>query len=464
MKRVNTSIFVVSDLHIGGADGFRMCEASGRKRLAELLDWIGKQASDTLRVRIVIAGDIVDFLAEEPFAAFTADEEVATRKLRTILAASSEVWDALARAARSCAITMMLGNHDVELALTTPRRLLLERIGGNVEFLCDNEAFAFGELLIEHGNRYDSWNAVDHDGLRQLKSRSSRREPLEEFATQPGSELVARVMNKYKQKHPWVDLLKPETAGVIPILAALGGSTWQIAADVAKAAAGAKWRSIRLGSGGTPSDPRFIAESAEAAAQQQQPVDDLAEVFALFEELAGTPTTSEGDARMVGEGAVTFNEELLFRGLRLWGEKDNRTFQVDQEKKEYLRAAKLLAERGGYKVVVFGHTHHAKCIDLEGGARYLNTGTWADLMRIPEAILNGDEPDARLAFRDFVIRLKTGVDELRRLVPTFARIDFDDLNRIQGDPNIFFFDEGAKITPVETRGILERLGERVDPL
>ena len=26
------------------------------------------------------------------------------------------------------------------------------------------------DLLIEHGNRYDAWNAVDYDGLRQIAS------------------------------------------------------------------------------------------------------------------------------------------------------------------------------------------------------------------------------------------------------------------------------------------------------
>ena len=40
---------------------------------------------------------------------------------------------------------------------------------------------------------------------------------------------------------------------------------------------------------------------------------------------------------------------------------------------EYLEAAQELA-RGGYRYVVFGHTHLAKRIPLDGGGAYLNSG------------------------------------------------------------------------------------------
>ena len=463
MTKVKTSIFVVSDLHLGGAAGFRMCEEQGRARLAALFRYIAKQAKTT-RARIVIAGDIVDFLAEEPYDAFTVDEEVAAEKLERIMNASRDVWKALSEASQAgCAITLMLGNHDIELAMAKPRRVLVERIGGPVDFLCDNEAFTFGELLVEHGNRYDGWNAVDHDGLRQLRSRSSRGEPLDDFATQPGSELVARVMNKYKQKYPWVDLLKPETAGVLPILAALGGSTLKIMADAAKAGAGATWRAAQLGSSGTPRANRFVSEAAVAEVAPAdfvvaRPIDDLDDVVALFESLPATSASTESrDPRMVGEGATTIDEELLFRGLRLWGEKDSRSFRIDVEKKTYVNAAKAIAKRGKYRVIVFGHTHHAKRIDLGDGATYLNTGTWADLMRIPQAIFEPDEAAARSAFGDFMVQLKTDANSLRRLLPTFARIDFSEAGSLIGAGDVFLFEDGDQAVPITTNEILKRL-------
>ena len=454
---MDTSIFVVSDLHLGGDKGFQMCEAAGRRRLAELFLWIREQASPTRRAWIVIAGDVVDFLAEQPFAAFTQDEAEACRKLESILQSTQEVWGALAKAAERCTVTVMLGNHDVELAMSQPRRRLRERIGGAVEFLFDNEAFTFGDLLVEHGNRYDGWNIVDHEALRQHRSRSSRGEPGEPFPTQPGSELVARVMNQFKKRYPWVDLLKPETAGVIPILAALAGSSFKVLAEATKAAAAASWRASKIDRTGTPTASRFVAEEpAGPSASTKTPVEEVADLFELIERSEGPRRSASAEDRMVGEGAVTIDEELLFRGLRRWGDKDNTSFQIDRENKTYLAAARTLAERGKRKVIVFGHTHHAKRIRLDSSALYLNTGTWADLMRIPEAILSGADSPARAAFADFMVALKTDASALRRLVPTFARIDFDGAQNLEA-ADVLIFDEGGTTTPISTEEILRRL-------
>jgi len=479
---VDTSIFVVSDLHLGGREGFRMCERQAQARLAELFGWIREQTSASRRGWIVIAGDVVDFLAEEPYAAITSDEKAATQKLERILGDSDAVWTALAAAAERCAVTLMLGNHDIELSLPKPRRRLLQRIGRPVEFLCDNEAFTFGALLVEHGNRYEGWNAVDHDALRRARSSLSRGEPSAPFPTQPGSELVVRVMNRFKQKYPWVDLLKPETAATIPILAALGGCTLTMAAEVAKAAAGAAWRERQFASDGVPTDLRFIGagpsdgastESRFAGAGfERRPVDELAEAFALIDGAPVPAADTKSDPRMVGEGAITLREELLFRGLHHWGEKDGRSFQVDRESERYLRPARALAARDHRKAIVFGHTHLAKRVpldskkrapldskervSLDSGPTYLNTGTWADLIRVPEAIFASDDRAARGAFGDFLTALKTDASDLRRLLPTFARIDFDGADNLTA-ADVFLFDEGGKTSPIATEEILRRM-------
>src|SRR5436190_11150565 len=122
---MRTHLYVVSDLHIGGqkqVDGtdFQMCRGPNRERLAQFCRWIrddGKAAYDR---HLVLAGDIVDFLAEkdasESFVAFEPDDRRASEKLLRILNASSEVWNALREFVESGgALTMMLGNHDIEL-------------------------------------------------------------------------------------------------------------------------------------------------------------------------------------------------------------------------------------------------------------------------------------------------------------------------------------------------------------
>ncbi len=75
----------------------------------------------------------------------------------------------------------------------------------------------------------------------------------------------------------------------------------------------------------------------------------------------------------------------------------------------YARArAGELPEGSGPRVVVCGHTHAAREIDLGDGRVYLNCGTWMDLMKLPalgddaavkvfiDSIEAGDVPRVRM--------------------------------------------------------------------
>ncbi len=170
-----TNLYVISDLHLGGAPGadgrpgFQICPPRNRAILARFIDRLPAPTASA-DVRLVLAGDIVDFLAEEPFQSFTGDPAVASKKLALVLERTTPIWDALRRfvSEHHGAVTIMLGNHDIELSLPGPRQLFLDRIGrGRVDFIYDNEAFTCGPVLIEHGNRFDEWNAVPHGALRR---------------------------------------------------------------------------------------------------------------------------------------------------------------------------------------------------------------------------------------------------------------------------------------------------------
>src|SRR5207244_2236158 len=105
----------------------------------------------------------------------------------------------------------------------------------------DNEAYTVGDALIEHGNRYDRYNQVDHDALRRARSLQSRGlRPADHgvvLKPAPGSRMVAEVMNPIKARFPFVDLLKPETEAVLPILLTLtGGYTLDNLRQIARAA------------------------------------------------------------------------------------------------------------------------------------------------------------------------------------------------------------------------------------
>lgn len=454
---MESSVFVVSDLHLGGAPGFQMCSAAGQQQLAQLFTWIAGQRINDRQIELVIAGDIVDFLAVEDkaggaWSAFTLPQDEALRKLEKILGSTAPIWDALARCVeRGVRLTMMLGNHDIELSLPQLRRRLHERLGpGYVEFLCDNEAYTRGRLLVEHGNRYDNWNVVHHDALRQARSLLSRGGKPKDFPVQPGSDLVVKVMNQLKVRYSWIDLLKPETSGVIPLLAVVGSDVWQQVGPAIWMTARAAWRDRQYGDDGMPTQDHFIAERI----RRNAPTDEFpdADIEAWIETHLG------GGNSQIAESRGGLRSDLVFAALRKWGEKDGRSFRVDREDRRYFDAAAALA-LGGYDVVVFGHTHHVKRIpfnDRPGGV-YLNTGTWADLIRVPSEIFDADEPTARAKFDPFFDALKTNqVDRIRRLLPTFARIDFD-TNDVITDKDVYFFDGPDRITAVTTDDILRRL-------
>ena len=80
-------IYVISDLHLGGAPAtadrpsFQMCPPEARRRLARFIEAIRTSSLAPERAEspreLIINGDLVDFLAEQPFASFTAEPQAA---------------------------------------------------------------------------------------------------------------------------------------------------------------------------------------------------------------------------------------------------------------------------------------------------------------------------------------------------------------------------------------------------
>jgi UDP-2,3-diacylglucosamine pyrophosphatase LpxH len=444
------SLFVISDLHLGGKPGFQMCSATGQTRLAEFIRYAAEQRCSDCDVHLVINGDIVDFLAEEKFSPFTESDEEAKHKLESVFRNTEEVWDSLRfLLSKGAWLTLLLGNHDIELSLPGPRRLLLDHLGpGLIEFIYDNQAFAEGPVLIEHGNRYDSWNIVSHDALREVRSVLSRGESPLTFEGPAGNHLVVNVMNKIKARYPFVDLLKPEDAGLLPFLAVLDPSAMKEVTKILPL-----WRKqsqVKFNTQGIPTD---LANITASSLDKDQKLIDLAWKLAQGGDVAnvGVIDTVKTVVELwqLARSQDDKNVQLkrLYEALRARANSTWQTFDVNCEVEEYIKPSKAIAQRG-FKVVVFGHTHLVRRVSLnDQGAVYFNTGTWADLMAVPEAVLSGDEAEGERQLEKFAADLATNrLEGWRRQVPTFARIELDDDRLLAAD--VYFYAGGSQIERV----------------
>jgi len=294
---------------------------------------------------------------------------------------------------------------------------------------------------------------VNHGELRQVRSQLSRSETPSAFAAQPGSELVARVMNPVKKKFSFVDLLKPETGGVLPILAVLDPGLWHEVGPAMRQRVTA-WCRGRFTKEGLPERTDYIAASFPdkvITTKSQELPENLRAGLDAADATLDNSLTRGAQVSLTKDIAVAG----LLKAFRSWRRKADITFSVEHEDDEYLKPAHEHAKH--FRVVVFGHTHLPKRIDLGGGALYLNTGTWADVMRIPAAVYEGDEIAGAQALTRFLDNVeKNNITEFRRQIPTFARIDLDADEQLKS-ADVLFFDDNGRTTPISTIGMCERL-------
>lgn len=445
-------LFVISDLHLGGRPhssseptGSQICHSYNE--LTYFIDWVRGQANGPNSVELVINGDIVDFLLEDDYGddnvalPWSPDETLVIEKLKLIIERTKENSDygpfeamaALLQDGQN--LTFLLGNHDVELSLPAVRRYLERQLGGGgrFRFVYDGEAYVKGDLLIEHGNRYDDWNIIDHSALRQERSLLSRglgqrmqQRPSGGFVPPPGSFMVIKVINEIKRLYRFVDLLKPENEAVLPILLALHPNLQHVlgAAQQMRSKSSNKFvtaaepvRDGQLSAEGHTHAPT-LAEALRRVIGDQAPIIfpvqttsggelGTASTWPRLQELsANIKLFINNSASLFSEQAAGLRDEALRLGLAAWRGKLSR--DESREVSPYREAVEELAKAGEFNCVVFGHTHLPKLEVMIVDGRpvtYINTGTWTDTMRVPLALLE-ENSAASQDFRDFVADLR----------------------------------------------------------
>jgi hypothetical protein len=260
-------------------------------------------------------------------------------------------------------------------------------------------------------------------------------------------------MNPLKADYSFVDLLKPETAGVLPILSALGAGSlkriWKAYRQYRQTFA------VDFDEDQEPMDESYIGGEQDP----EQELFDLAEDIAgCREDIGAIDEALKGARDLVSNAIRDRRRRELFRALRATAEKHANAFNVESELPEYETAARR-AVRAGYQIVVYGHTQLAKRVRLPNGSNpvpiYFNAGTWTDLIRVPDDVWALNEDSARAALYQFLADLESdNVARWRRAVPTFVEIELND-NVVVGC-DAYFFDEAGK-EPISTDGLRRRL-------
>lgn len=408
-------LYVISDLHMGGEAEFKIFHQA--PRLAAFIDHVASQAKDGAEVALVLNGDVVDFLAEPKETCVAVSEDRAKYHIDRILRDEGfkPVFDALTRfvARKHTHLVVVIGNHDIELALPVVQRRITEVLTDARDYRRRRITFATAgagyaclvggvRVFCTHGNEFDDLNFVDTELLRQLARLMNEGRELDKthLAPNAGSRVVVEVMNKIKSEWPFIDLLKPIKVSVFNWLEALAAEgaerpsiDWSsLAVSSAGAGIGHLHRHHLLGDEDRLSMPTQMVSSLWSTGPA--PTEDDLLRRADLDTLGPTVLVSEaGEVLGWRETASKVWDVLMHAPARVSLHAFMELFAEDREPRYQLRQADkqfeaLLAEHVGPGVVVAGHTHRAKFLPMGEERLYLNTGTWIDLLRVTQATVS----------------------------------------------------------------------------
>jgi hypothetical protein len=272
-------------------------------------------------------------------------------------------------------------------------------------------------------------------------------------------------MNPLKARYHFIDLLKPEDKLVALLLTTFEPALKRdlpllfrtASAYGAQVYRQAVWKVA--GKGHSPGQPKLVARS-----DHRDVPAEVSQAFADELKITSAQQTVGVNARLrrlfVGDESTNFRARLekgesvdldrlrklqIALRARMNGDK---AFDRRDSSNEYAFAARDMIDAGVASVVVMGHTHLERDVAFAGGGRYLNTGTWADRIRVDDAIL-ADSEEGRAALMEWLRRLV--LDELnpiRFCSPTYADVRVSDDGRVieDGSPMLRRHEAGVRFS------------------
>jgi UDP-2,3-diacylglucosamine pyrophosphatase LpxH len=362
-------VIVISDLHLSSEEPGQGLSGDDAA-LEQFLLWVFEQIHDCT---VVLNGDVFDFLFAYSQPGLDADKlELETA---AILEIHNAVFKALGKLACSPrhSLIILSGNHDPELIFPEVRKKIETtlRVNGQrpyVDWLVYGEALALqvghARAQIEHGDRLDPWNEIDRDRLSSAASLSSRGLiNYHEYVPPLGSKLVSDHLLSLRGDFPWVELLKPEREAMLPLLRFL--TSLKKKADHSGA--------LSL---------YFQAEAKSKLTKLRQRLDPATRFRKEEEDRFSIGGKIKGMAQAILDSHGEMKRADLVKQLREAARKDT-FFKEDMPDGDYTSDLEFLL-RNRADLLIHGHTHSAKAYQV-GDGMYLNSGTWARLLRLPEA-------------------------------------------------------------------------------
>ncbi|MDM0001829.1 metallophosphoesterase [Variovorax sp. J22P240] len=410
-------VHVISDLHMGGKQGFQILRET--TRLGNYVRRLASHSPDA-NVALVLNGDVFDTLAEDT-GGYVAIEQAATTVGRIMDDPSfKEIWDALAAFVQTSRrhLIVVIGNHDIEIAFPPVQRLVIERLAGDdpaargrIEFSIMGAGYTCmvgsSRVYCVHGNEVDPWNYNRYEDLARVARRLNAGQTFDptEWRPNAGTKMVKEVMNNVKRRYAWIDLLKPETSAALGTLMAIDPSQvkklGELVGIIGEKRTGTAEFAGRLSAEGF-AEPAGVppAEALEkllganlrnASAAQPAATDMLLASEASLDGSAhaASPEGTLGTGQLIVDRLTGWlrniePDEALRRALLDWLRGDT-TFAFDNRDETCTEVMKSVGP--AVDIVITGHTHLARAIDLGGGRLYFNSGTWIRLMQFTEAML-----------------------------------------------------------------------------